>query len=92
VDPAAERGQQAEPPVAQLVAEALDHDPLVGRQDAGRVAFVVEVGEQVLGGAFVEIVVLPQPGRGDRPTPVAAPEVGFELADKGAERPPELRD
>ncbi len=30
VDPAAERREEHQPPVAELVAEALDHDPLIG--------------------------------------------------------------
>ena len=49
-----------QPPVAELVAEPLDDDPPVGRQGAGRLALVLEVGEQVLGGALVEVVVLAQ--------------------------------
>ena len=91
VDPAAERGQQAQPPVAQLVAEALDDDPPVGRQDAGRLALLVEVGQQVLGRAA-------RRGRGvSRSRAVAARrplapsrQVGLDLAREGAQRPPEL--
>ena len=43
--------RRRQPPVAELVAEALDDDPPVGRQGAGRLALVLEVGEQVLGRA-----------------------------------------
>ncbi len=50
VDPAAERRQDDEAPVAQLVAEALDDDAPVRRQDAGRPALVLEIGDEVLGG------------------------------------------
>ena len=90
VDAAAERGQQAQPPVAQLVAEALDDDPLVGRQGARRLALVVEIGEQVGGGALVEVVRLAQPGGRGGPALLAAGEVGLELADERAHRPAEL--
>ena len=58
-----------QPPVAELVAEPLDDDPLVGRQGAGRVALVLEVGEQVLGRPLVEVVVLAQALRGVRAGP-----------------------
>ena len=53
-----------EPPVAELVAEALDDDPPVRGQRARRIALVLEVGEQVLGGELVEVVVCSQPGGG----------------------------
>ena len=90
MDPPTERAQDAQAPVAQLVAEALDDDPLVGRQDARGLALVVEIREQVRRGAFVEIVGLAQAGVGDRPALCAAPKVGLDLADEGAQRPPEL--
>ena len=82
--------QQAQPPVAELVAEALDDDPLVGRQGARRLALVVEVGEQVGGGALVEVVRLAQPGRRGGPALAPRGEVRLELADEGADRPAEL--
>jgi hypothetical protein len=75
VDPAAERREHDEPPVAQLVAEALDDDPPVGREGAGRLALVGEVREQVLGGQVVQVVVAPGwrrlagPGRRGRGLP-----------------------
>ena len=71
VDAATERGQQRQPPVAELVAEPLDDDPLVGRQGAGRLALVLEVREQVLGRPLVEVVVLAQSLRGRRGRPLA---------------------
>ena len=82
--------QDAQPPVAELVAEPLDDDPLVGREGAGRLALVVEIGEQVVRGTLVEVVRLAQAGGRGAPALLAAGEVGFELADEGAQRPPEL--
>ena len=90
VDTAAERGQQRQPPVAQLVAEAFEHDPLVGRQAARRLAFVLEIREQVLGGTLVEVVLLAQSRRGRAATRGALREVGLELADERAHRTSEL--
>ena len=72
MDPPAERRQQRQPPVAELVAEPLDDDAPVGRQRAGRVALVLEVREQVLGGAVVEVVVVLEPLRGGLPSLGAA--------------------
>ena len=69
VDPATERRQQHQPPVAELVAEALDDDPPVGRQGAGDLALVLEVGDEVLGGELVEVVVLAQPADAPRSGP-----------------------
>ena len=54
--------QDAEPPVADLVAEALDHDRAVGRDDAAvRRRLVAEVGEEVLRRERVEVVVAAEP-------------------------------
>ena len=47
VDAAAERGEDAQPPIAQLVAEALDDDGAVGGEGAGGFLFVLQVSEQV---------------------------------------------
>ena len=55
VDAAAERREHADAPVADLVAEPLDDDGAVGRDDAGRRLLVVQVGVQVAGGALVEV-------------------------------------
>jgi hypothetical protein len=47
VDARAERRQQAHPPVAQFVAEPLDHDrAVVG--DGRRLGLLVDVGDEVL--------------------------------------------
>ena len=48
VDPAAERREHAEAPVADLVAEALDHDRLVGGNHAGRRLLLGQVADEVL--------------------------------------------
>ena len=80
VDAAAVGGEDAEAPVADLVAEALDHDRLVGGDDPGRVLLFAQVGDEVVGGALVEVVLLRQLGglAGDR------------LAGEGADRLAEL--
>jgi hypothetical protein len=54
VDAAAEGREQDEPPVAELVAEPLHDDAAIGRQGAGRVALVLQVGDEVLGRQRVE--------------------------------------
>ena len=80
VHAAAEGREDAEPPVADLVAEALDHDRLVGGDDAGRRLLLAQVGDEVLGGAAVEVVLLGELLR-----------VGADrLAGEGADRPAEL--
>ena len=61
MDAAAERRQDHQPPVAELVAEALDDEPAVGRQRAGDLALLVEVGDEVARRELVEVVVLPKP-------------------------------
>ena len=54
----AERRQDAEAPVADLVAEALDDDRAVGGDDAAvRRSLVAQVGEEVLRRERVEVVV-----------------------------------
>ena len=56
----AERREDAHPPVADLVAEALDdHGPVVG-YGAGGLQLVVEVGHEVLGGPVVQADVVAQ--------------------------------
>ena len=69
VDAAAEGREDAEAPVADLVAEALDHDRLVGGDDPGRRLLLAQVGDEVLGGAAVEVVLLrpAPPGRARPP-------------------------
>ena len=61
VDAGAERREDAEAPVADLVAEALDDDRAVRREHAGRLLLLAQVDEQVLGGALVELVLGRQP-------------------------------
>ncbi len=65
VDALAERRQQAYPPVADLVGEAFDHDRAVVGDGAGRLALVLEVRRQVLGGELVQAELGPQPADGD---------------------------
>ena len=90
MDAATERRQQHEPPVAQLVPEALDDDPPVGRQGADDLPLVLEVGDEVLGRELVEVVVRPQ-AVGRRLAPAGASvEVVLDLADERPERPTQL--
>ena len=60
VDARAERRQQADAPVAQLVAEALQHDRAVGRQRAGDRLLLGQVVEQVARRELVEHVLVAQ--------------------------------
>ena len=57
VHPAAERREHAQAPVADLVAEALDHHGAVAGQHARGLLLLAQVGEEVLGGALVEVVL-----------------------------------
>ena len=82
--------QDDQAPVAQLVAEALDHDPPVGRQDARGLALVLEVGEQVLGRQRVEVVVAPQALGRPRPPLRPLRQVRLDLAGERADRPAQL--
>ena len=81
VDAAAVGREDAEAPVADLVAEALDDDRLVGGDDAGRRLLLAQVGDEVLGGAAVEVVLGGQLGRLARD----------RLAGEGADRPARAR-
>ena len=58
VDAGAERRQQADAPVAQLVAEALQHDGAIGRQRTGGSLLLVEIAQHVRAGQLVEVMVL----------------------------------
>ena len=80
VHAAAERRQHADPPVADLVAEPLDHDRAVVGHHAGGPRLVVQVGGEVAGGALVQrrrservpgVASRPPPGpaRSGRPMP-----------------------
>ena len=85
VDGRAERAEDADPPVADLVAEALDDDRAVVGHDAGGLGLLVEVLQQVGRGQLVEGVVLTQRRS------VASPGGELaQLAHEGAERPAEL--
>ena len=57
VHPLPERREEAHPPVAELVAEPLDHDGAVVGHGTGRLDLVVEVRDEVPGGALVETEV-----------------------------------
>ena len=79
VDATAERREHAEPPVADLVAEALDDDRLVGGDDPGRGLLLAQVGDEVLGGELVEVVV------GGELLGLGGDGLARELADRPAE-------
>ena len=61
VDPAAERREDAHPPVADLVAEALDDDDAIGREHAGGRLLLTQVRHEVLGSSPVEVVLADEP-------------------------------
>ena len=79
VDAAAERGQDAEAPVADLVAELLDNDRLVGGNHPRGRLLLLEVGQEVLGRELVQVVVLRELLR------VHRDRLAGELADRTAE-------
>ena len=79
MDAAAERREHAQAPVADLVAEALDHDRAVARHHARGLALLAQVGGEVERGALVEVVLGGELGR------VALDGVARELADRPAE-------
>ena len=60
--PAAERREDADAPVADLVAKALDDDRAVGWDDARRRGLLAQEGEQVLCRARVEVIVVAEVG------------------------------
>ena len=90
MDPTTERGQETQPPVAQLIAESLHDDPLVGRQGPSHLPLVVKVGEEVVRCPLIKIVGLAQASGRSPATLHTTSKVRLEFADKGAERPPEL--
>ena len=90
VDAAAERRQQDQPPVTQLVAEALDHHPAVGGQGAGCHPLVLEVTDEVLGGQRIEVVPLSQSIGEDRPAGSSTREVALRGADEAPQRAAQL--
>ena len=57
VDLGAEHAVHGQPPVAQLVAEPLDHDRAVVGQVPGGLPLLVHIGQQVVGGPVVQPAV-----------------------------------
>ena len=82
VHAAAERREDADAPVADLVAEALDDDRPVGRHRAGRACLLAQEREQVARRALVEVVLVARAARAPSSSPSAD-----ELA-RGARRSP----
>src|SRR5690606_34661175 len=81
----AERREDADPPIAELVAEPLDRDPPIGRQRARVRLLLAEVREEVLGGESIEPIFAFE----QRLRPVARQRV--EFAYERPDRPAELR-
>ena len=90
VDAAAERREQDQPPVAELVPEPLHDDPAIGRQGAGRLALVLEVGDEVLGRQRVEVMAFSQARQRARPPLRPAGQIALHLAHEGAQRAAQL--
>ncbi len=80
VDPAAVGREDADPPVSDLVPEALDDDRLVGGDDAGRRLLLLQIGDEVGSRPAVEVVLARQHLRVG----------GYGLAGEGADRLAEL--
>ena len=64
MDASPERRQHRQPPIAELIAEALDHDGAVGGHRSGGLNLVREVVEQVAGRPIIEARALLQSGHG----------------------------
>ncbi len=77
--------QDADPPVADLVLEPLDHDGAVVGHGAGGLGLLGQVLDEVAGRERIERVVRHQPLGGSRVVEVA------DLADERAERPAQLQ-
>ena len=83
VDAAAERREDADPPVADLVAEALDDDGAVGRDHAGGGLLVVEVVREVGGRQLVEVAEPAGAGRlADGPAELVGPSDPVALPER----------
>ena len=82
--PSAERRQQADAPVAQLVAAALDDEGAIVRHVADRRALIGQVLQQVLGRLPIEVVLLFEPGEG------GGGRLRLERADQRADGAAEL--
>ncbi len=80
--PRPERGEDADPPIADLVAEPLDHDGAVVGHGTRGLALIGQVLHQVGGGQLVQAVVVDQsPGR---------PVTDLDLTGEGTDRPAQL--
>ncbi len=90
VDPPAERGEQDQPPVAELVAEALHHHAAVRRQGARGLPLVLQVCHQVLGRERVEMMPVAQPRDHGLPAGWAPGKVALHVADERAKGATEL--
>ena len=90
VDPPAERREQDQPPIAELVPETLDHDPAVGREGARSLPLVLQVRHEVVGRERVEVMPIPQPRDHRLPSGRAAGKVALDIADERAQRAAEL--
>src|SRR5439155_18373807 len=87
MDAAAERRQDHEPPIAELVAEALDDEPPIRRQGARDFALLVEVGDEVVRGELVEVMLVPEPARERATAALPARQVALGSAQEAADRP-----
>ena len=56
MDPGAERGEEDDPPVSDLVAEPFDHQGLVGGEDPGRFSLLAQIGHEVASRQIIEVV------------------------------------
>ena len=83
VDLRAERREHAHPPVADLVAEALDDDRAVVGHGARGLGLLVEVAHKVGRGALVEAAVTLERAHGI--LDAARPQLAHEGADRAAE-------
>src|SRR5712691_13432622 len=79
----AERREDANAPVADLVAEALDDDGAIRRDDAGNAQLILQEREQVARGGRVEPDVVDEPLR--RLVLRDGDELARELADRSAQ-------
>ena len=83
VYPAAKRSEHAHAPVAELVAETLDHDGAVAGHGAGNGLLLRQVREQVARGQRIQIVVLGQ--HADRELLVQAGHAAAEFAQRATQ-------